>query len=148
MSNQCVRGCHRNVVAAGNSVVFFVKPVRDQELLDREMRKLYYLQIFNIDEGKQCGTRGKHRFYWIFDTPILTKSRDLLRLEIKCKELCQFLDSERPGNHRDALDQPSCKFPVCVIDLLQRPFIRLIECHWQFVQSILDAPWEAFAEIV
>src|SRR5712691_8561146 len=148
LSDECVRSCHRNMIPAGNCGAFFTKADRGQEFFDREMRKLDYLVGFNVDKGKQCGTRGKHRFHWIFQAPILAKCRDLPRLEIECKELCQFLDSERAGNHCDTLDQASRKFPVCVIDLVQRAFIRLIECRWQFVQSTLDTSWKAFAKIV
>ena len=86
------------MVAAGNCGVLFAKADRGQELLDREMRKLYYLGISDIDKGKQCGTRGKHRFHWIFESPIFAKCWDLPSLEIKCEELSQFLDSERAGN--------------------------------------------------
>ena len=76
------------------------------------------------------------------------KFRNRSRLEIKCKEFCQFLDSERTGSHGDAVEKPSGKFPVCVFNFLQDPFIRSIERRWQFVQSMPNTPWEAVAEVV
>ena len=130
LSDNCVRGCHRNMVPAGNCIAFFAKADRGQELLDREMRKLYYLRIFEVDQGKQCGTRGKYCFHWIVEAPILVKCWNLPRLEIKCEDLCQFFDLERAGHYCDALDQPLGKLPVRVIDLVQRALICLIERHW------------------
>src|SRR5260221_2486065 len=58
--------------------------------------------------------------------------------------LCDWSSDVCSSDLQRALD----KFPVCVIDLVQRAFIRLIECRWQFVQSTLDTSWEAFAKIV
>jgi hypothetical protein len=73
---------------------------------------------------------------------------DLSRVEIKSEKCCQFLDAERTGNYGDTMQEPSCKFLVCVVDLLQRAFVRPIECLWQFVQGMPDTAWEAFPEVV
>ena len=42
---------------------------------------------------------------------------------------------------------PSGKFPICVVDLSQGAFMCPIECSGQFVEGMLDTPWEPFAEV-
>src|SRR5216683_8279507 len=93
---------HRNVVTLGNGVTFFGKASRRQELLRREVRKLYDRGTVGIDKGKQCGTCREHHFYWIFEPPSLVKFWNRSSLEIKCDNLRQFLDTQWPGSHRNA----------------------------------------------
>jgi hypothetical protein len=44
--------------------------LRGQEFLDGEMRELYDLVAFPIDNGDETRTRGHHRFFCILWTPI------------------------------------------------------------------------------
>src|SRR6266851_6346422 len=111
--------CHGNMITTGNGVIFFGKADRRQELLHREVRKLYNLRIPVIDKGKQCGARRQHRLERFFWAPILAKLWNLSCLEIKCEKLCQFRDIERAGSYRNTLEYPLGKFPVCVADVSQ-----------------------------
>jgi hypothetical protein len=63
---------------------------------------LYDLGVVDIDKGKQCGARRQYRFQRLFQAPVLAKFRDWSRLEIKCEEFCQLLDSERTGSYGNA----------------------------------------------
>jgi len=75
------------------------------------------------------------------------KFRNFPRLEIKCENFRQFLDSKRAGSHRDADEESLGRFPLCLFNLLQGAFIRLIKRLRQFVQDIPDIPWEAIGEV-
>ena len=82
----------------------------------------------------------------IFRAPILVKFRNCPRLEIKCENFSQFLDSERPGSHSDAEEEASGRFPLCLLNLSQSALICLIKRRRQFVQDIPDISWEAVGE--
>ena len=92
------------------------------------MGKLDNLGISDIDDGKKTGASRLYHIDWIFQTPSLVESWDWPQVEIECEELHQFFDTERAGSHSDRLKETVRKFPVCLVDLLQSAFIRLIEC--------------------
>src|SRR6266851_5329395 len=94
---------HRNMVTAGSTVTFFGKARGRQELLHREVRKLYDAGIVGLDKGKQCGARRQHCVHRIFQAPTFPKFRNWTCLEIKCEEFRQFVDAEWPGSHCDTL---------------------------------------------
>src|SRR6266851_8692852 len=94
--------CHRNMVTSGNCVTFFGEARGRQELLHREVRKLYDRGTVRIDKGKQCGACRLHRFYGIFEAPVLAKLWNRSRLEIKCENLRQFLDTQWAGSRGNA----------------------------------------------
>ena len=114
------------MVVAGDRVALSAKR-EGQELLDRELGKLCYLRIFGIDRGRQCGARRQYRIYWIFEAPIVAIFRNISRIEIKREELRQLLDSEWAGSYCNAMEGPTCEFPVCAVDLLQYVLICRIE---------------------
>ena len=69
------------------------------------------------------------------------------RLEIKCENFRQFLDSERAGSHGDADEELLSRFPLCLFNLSQSPLICLIKRRRQSVQNILDILWETFGKV-
>ena len=83
----------------------------------------------------------------IFRAPILVIFRNPPRLEIKCENISQFLDSERPGSHSDADEEASGRFPLCLFNLSQSALICPIKRGWEFVQDIPDVSWEAVGKV-
>jgi len=75
------------------------------------------------------------------------KLRNCPRLEIKCENFRQFLDSKRAGSHGDADEESLGRFPLCLLNLSQSAFICLIKRLRQLVQDIPYIAWEAVGEV-
>lgn len=104
--------------------------------------------ILDINAGKQCGACRQHSFNRIFLVPFLAILRNLSGREIECEKFCQFLETKWTRNHGNTMQETSGQFPIYVVDLVQRPFICLIECRGQIVKCMLNTPQGAVTEVL
>src|SRR6266852_2845347 len=111
----------------------FRKPVRRQEFLDREMRKLNDPRIPVLDYRDQTRTCRHHCFFLILPAPPWIELRHPSRVEVECKHFREFLDLKWANSHHQTLQQSVCMTLVWLPDLLQYPLVCLVQAVRQLL---------------
>jgi hypothetical protein len=69
----------------------------------------------HVDDGEQTGTNRKYGVVGIFYATIRQKRSGS---EIEGEKLCEFLDTEWAGSHRNTLEETVRVFPICLVENL------------------------------
>jgi hypothetical protein len=93
------------MITTGKDATGFGKVGRRQVFFHRKVGESYNLKIVHLDNRKQTGASSEHGVYRIFREPILAELRNWSYLQIECERLCEFLNTERPGSHREILKE-------------------------------------------
>src|SRR6266850_1849523 len=111
------------------------------------MRELDNRRTLDVDDGEKTGACGQDGDDRILRAPIRKIRRGMPFVEFECEKLCKLLDAKRTSSCCDAMEQTPRKFPVLLVDLLQRALICRVECQRQVIESTPDPLWEAVAEM-
>src|SRR5260370_7556166 len=114
-----------------------LEAIGGQEFFDRKVRKLYNFRTLIVDDdGDKSGTCGKHRFLWIFGSPVFHKIKCRVRAKLDCEYFCEFFNAKWPNSCNQALEKPMGVLPFLFRDTFQNPFIRFIQSVGKFVQAL------------